>query len=250
MASTEVSAASWAKGSSRSRIEAVFFPLMALLIVATVVLGFARTFFLAPMYHNELPNSLVAVHGTVFSAWVALFAVQATLVPVGRVALHKRLGVAGAVLLGLVVLLGYLIMLEGVWRDVSRPGLDQTQIFSLNLVGFNVAVGLLSCGLVFRRDPQTHKRLMLLGTVALVGPAVVRWPFGFVALHPPVVGLVLDAFTIFTIALDLGTRGRVHRATLVGGAAIFVVPPIALSLSSTPALHHFLNWLHHALLKL
>ena len=94
----------------------------------------------------------------------------------GHLALHKRLGVAGAYLLGLVVLLGCVIMLEGVWREVSRPGLDGARIFSLNLIGFSVAVGLLTRGLLLRRDPQTHKRLMLLGTVALVGPAVVRWP--------------------------------------------------------------------------
>jgi hypothetical protein len=213
-------------------------------------LGFARTFFLGPMYHYELPNALVSVHGMVFSAWIALLAVQATLVPAGRIDLHKRLGVAGVYLLGFVVLLGCLIMLEGLWRDVSRPGLDGTRIFSLNLVGFCVAVALLSRGLLLRRDAQTHKRLMLLGTVPLLGPAVVRWPFGFVALHPPIVGLVLDGFTALTIAFDQGTRGRVHRATLLGGAAIFVTPPIALALSAAPFWDHSLNWLQQALLKM
>lgn len=250
MAFSEVSTASPAKQSSRSRAEAFFFPLMAVLIVATVLLGFARTFFLAPLYHYELPNPLVAVHGTVFSAWIALFAVQATLVPAERLDLHKRLGLAGVYLLGLVVLLGCLIMLEGLRRDVSLPGLDEARIFSLNLVGFSVAVALLWRGLLLRRDPQTHKRLMLLGTVVLVGPAVVRWPFGFVALHPPMVGLVLDGFTLLTMAFDLETRGRVHRATLAGGAAIFVVPPIALALSSALFFRDFLKWLQQALLKL
>jgi hypothetical protein len=133
MAFSEVSAAPPAKRSSRSRAEAFFFPLMAVLFVATVFLGFARTFFLAPMYHYELPSPLVAVHGAVFSAWIALFAVQATLAPAGRPDLHKRLGVAGAYLLGVVVLLGCLIMLEGLRSDVSRPGLDQPRIFALNL---------------------------------------------------------------------------------------------------------------------
>lgn len=185
MASSQVCANSVAKMSERRREEALFFPAMAVLIIVTVVLGFARTFFLAPMYHYQLPNALVALHGAVFSAWIALFAIQATLVPVGHLVLHRRIGVAGAYLLGLVVLLGCLIMLEGVQRDVSRPGLDQARIFSLNLVELTVAVTLLGRGLLLRRDAGAHKRLMLLGTVALLGPAVVRWPFAFVALHHP-----------------------------------------------------------------
>ncbi len=250
MTFSEVSAASPARRSARSRPEAFFFPLMAVLFIATVFLGFARTFFLAPMYHYEQPNLLVAVHGTIFSDWIALFAVQATLVPAGRSDLHKRLGVAGAYLFGLVVVLGCLIMLEGLRRDVSRPGLDQPRIFALNLVGLVVSVALLSRGLLLRRDAQAHKRLMLLGTVPLLGPAVVRWPFAFVALHPPMVGAVLDGFTVLTIAFDLGTQGRVQRATLVGGAAIFVAPPIALALSAAPFWPHFLDWLQRALLKL
>jgi len=223
---------------------------MAVLFIATVFLGFARTFFLAPMYHYELPNALVSVHGTVFSAWIVLFAVQATLVPAGRADLHKRLGVAGAYLFGIVVLLGCLIMLEGLRRDVSRPGLDEPRIFSLNLVGLVIAVALLSRGLLLRRDAQAHKRLMLLGTVPLLGPAVIRWPFAIVALHPPIVGLVLDGFTVLTIGFDLRTRGRIHRATLVGGTAIFLAPPIALFLSAAPFWGAAVNWLQQALWKL
>ncbi len=56
---------------------------MALPIIAAVFLGFARTFFLAPIYHYHLPNLLFAVHGTVFASWIALFGVQTRWWPLG-----------------------------------------------------------------------------------------------------------------------------------------------------------------------
>ena len=249
MAFSEASAAPPEKKSLRSRAEVFFFPLMAVLFIATVFVGFARTFFLGPMYNYVLPNLLVSVHGTVFSAWIVLFAVQATLVPAGRTDVHQRLGIAGAYLFGSVVLLGCLIMLEGLRRDVSRPGLDEPGIFSLNLVGLVIAIALIWRGLLLRRDAQAHKRLMLLGTVPLLGPAVIRWPFLIVALHPPIVGLVLDGFTALMICFDLRTRGRIHRATILGGVGIFLAPPLALILSGATFWRTAVNGLQQALWK-
>jgi hypothetical protein len=91
MLASEPTSVALASGSAHSRLANFFFPFMALLIVAAVFLGFARTFFLAPIYHYHLPNLLVAVHGIVFASWIALFAVQTSLVAAGRADLHKKL---------------------------------------------------------------------------------------------------------------------------------------------------------------
>ena len=92
--------------------------------------------------------------------------------------------------------------------------------------------------------------MMLLGTVSLLGPAVVRWPFAFVALNPPAVGLVLDAFALLTIAFDIGTLRRVHRATLYGAAGIFLEGPMGILLAALPSWRSILGWLQHALVRL
>src|ERR1700684_1894972 len=101
MATSEASSAAFASRPARLRLEQIFFPFMALLIIAAVLLGFSRTFFLAPLYNYHFPNLLVAVHGVVFASWIALFAIQTSLVAVGRVDLHKKLGLLGAILVGL-----------------------------------------------------------------------------------------------------------------------------------------------------
>jgi len=238
---TSVSPAALAGKFARLRLADLFFPFMALLIIASVFLGFARTFFLAPLYHYHLPNLLVALHGILFSSWIALFAVQASLVPAGRVDLHKKLGVVGAILVALVFLMGQAVMVEGLRRggDAFR-GQDEAQVLALDEVGLVISLAVFTAGLLLRRQPAAHKRLMLFGTLGMLGPAIARWPFALVLVKPSVVGLVLLAFALLPIAFDLLTMRRVHRATWLGAITLLITPPIALRLAATPFWHHLL----------
>jgi hypothetical protein len=246
MAASEAGSVALASSSARPRLEQLFFPFMALLIIAAVFLGFARTFFLAPMYHYHLPNLLVAVHGVVFASWIGLFAIQTSLVAAGRVDLHRKLGAFGAILVGLVFIMAYAVMLEGLHRGFSFPGQkllsarDQAQILALDLVGVNVSFAMFAAGLLLRRSPEFHKRLMLFGTLGMIGPAIARWPFAFIASNPPIVGLVTQSFAVAIIVFDLLTKRRVHRATWVGTATLFAVPLIAIPMSATPFWQHLL----------
>jgi len=247
MSASQASSATFAPRAAHLRLETIFFPCMALLIIAAVVLGFARTFFLAPIYHYHLPNLLVAVHGVVFASWIALFAIQTSLVAVGRVDLHKKLGLLGAVLLGLVFTMAYAVMLEGLHRGFAPLEQGEAQILALDVVGINVSFAMFVSGLLLRGNPAAHKRLMLYGTIGMIGPAIARWPFAFIAAKPPLVGIVMQIFGVAVIAFDLLTTRRVHRATWVGTATLFMVPLIAMPLSSMPFWHRLLASLKHHL---
>jgi hypothetical protein len=124
----------------------------------------------------------------------------------------------------------------GVWPDT--PG--EAQILALDVVGVNVSFGMFVAGLLLRGKPEFHKRLMLFGTIGMVGPAIARWPFALIASKPPVVGLVLQSFGLVTILFDVLTKRRVHRAPWVGVATLFMVPLIAIPMSGTPFWHHLL----------
>jgi hypothetical protein len=254
LAASGASSATLASRHARLRLERFFFPFMALLIAGAVFLGFARTFFLAPIYHYHLPNLLVAVHGVVFVSWIGLFAVQTSLVAAGRVDLHRKLGLLGAVLVGLVFTMAYAVMLEGVHRGFTVPGQesisaqDQAQILALDVVGINVSFAMFVAGLLLRRNPETHKRLMLFGTIGMIGPAIARWPFAFIASKPPLVGIVMQALGVIVIAFDLLTTRRVRRATWVGVATLFLVPVLAIPMSTAPFWFHFLAWLKQLLI--
>ena len=253
MATSDLTSGAFAQSPLRIRMERFFFPFMALLIIAAVFLGFARTFFLAPLYRYHLPNLLVAIHGVVFASWIALFAVQTSLVALGRTGLHRKLGILGAILVGLVFAMAYAVMLEGVHRNFTIPGQesitprDRAQILALDTVGINASFAMFVAGLLLRRSPQTHKRLMLFGTIAMVGPAIARWPFAFIASKPPLVGIIMQLLGIAVLAFDLLTSRRVHRATWLGVATLFLVPLIAIPLSGTPFWLNFLESLKQAL---
>src|SRR6476661_6927688 len=90
------------------RYDNLFFSAMALLILATVFLGFARTYYLAGMIRAPLPAFIIHLHGAAFSCWILLLVTQTALVSAGRVDIHRRLGVLGFLLACSMVVLGVL----------------------------------------------------------------------------------------------------------------------------------------------
>ena len=91
----------------------LFYGGMAVAMGLTVFAGFASTYYLRLLTGGPKATlsggpftTLVYVHGTLFTAWVLLFIVQTALVASRRVAVHRRLGVAGAVLAAAMVAAG------------------------------------------------------------------------------------------------------------------------------------------------
>src|SRR5260370_42612165 len=96
---------------------------MAILMLATVLLGFARSYFLAGLFRAPLPNWLIHLHGAAFSSWLLLLIVQTSLVASGRVDLHKRLGLLGFGLAILMIVLGILAATDSLRRASGGPAL-------------------------------------------------------------------------------------------------------------------------------
>ncbi len=83
------------------------FASMAGLILLTVFIGFARTYYSAGVFNAHLPSLLVHFHGAIFTYWVLLFIAQITLVSAGRIRWHMRRGIFGVILAVLMVLVGF-----------------------------------------------------------------------------------------------------------------------------------------------
>lgn len=47
-----------------------------------------------------------------------------------------------------------------------------------------------------RRQPATHKRLILLATITLIDAAIGRWPVAVLQAHPPLMGVVELGFVV------------------------------------------------------
>ena len=109
----------------RALTERRFFTGMALAILATVFVGFSRSFFLRPLF-PELPSpseTIFYVHGAVFTAWIVLFVAQTSLVAGGRTELHRKIGPFGAVLAVAMVVLGTVAALIAARRATGFVGI-------------------------------------------------------------------------------------------------------------------------------
>jgi hypothetical protein len=56
------------------RFDNLFFSGMAVVILVSVFVGFAHSYYLAGVFKAPLPNLLVHIHGAAFSCWIALVA--------------------------------------------------------------------------------------------------------------------------------------------------------------------------------
>lgn len=220
-----------------------FYVGIALAIAITVFAGFAPTYYLRYYYQSTPLRGLLHLHGVVFTAWVLLFLTQATLVSAGRVALHRRLGVAGAVLAGLVVVVGTTTALANASAGRSPLGVPPLSFLAVPFFDMVVFAGLVATGLWYRRRTDIHKRLVTLATIALLGAPIARLPFGAAMVGLPGVFALADLFIVACIAYDLTTLRRVHPATLWGGLAIVISQPLRLAISGTGVWLGFAGWI-------
>jgi hypothetical protein len=232
---------------SRWTAERRFFTGMAIAMLLAAYVGFARSFFLRPLF-PEWPSPtepIFYVHGVFFSAWCVLLVAQATLVGVGRTDLHRRLGVFGVVIATAMVILGVAGALVAANRPtgfngVPVPPLQFLVVPLFDMVFFSVFFGL---GIANRGNPQSHKRWMVLATVTLLGAAFARWPYVWKIGNPFAYYGLADLFIVALAFWDLRTRRRLHPVTLWGGLALIVSQPARLALSGTAAWLAFAGWL-------
>jgi hypothetical protein len=228
--------------------ERLFYSGMALAMVATILIGFAPSYYLRGTLDTWTPAPLLPMtplshlHGLLFSGWTLLFVAQTLLVGAGRPDIHRKLGLVGFALLPAMIVVGVLASLYGAIRHAGPPFIPPLQFLAVPLFDVPVFAGLIGWALWKRRDAQTHKRLMLIAMVGMMGPAIGRLPMpGF--LPPPVVIFGLpDLYLLALVGWDLATRGRLHKATLWGGAFLIGSQVLRVAVMTTPAWLAFAAW--------
>lgn len=223
------------------RHDRLFYGGMAIAMGLTVFAGFASTYYVR--FFTGGPKStltkgpftaLVHVHGALFTAWVLLFIVQTALVASRRVAVHRRLGVAGAMLAAAMVLAGTFVAIATAARGSAPAGLDPLAFLVIPIFDMVLFATFVTTALALRRDKEAHKRLMLLAYVSIVVAAVARLP-GVLPLGPPVFFGLSFLFVVVAGIYDFLSRGRVHKVYLWGGALIVASVPVRLAISGTGA---------------
>lgn len=188
------------------------FALLALVVAAA---GFFTTF-IRPVWRSEFHGPVLAhVHGAFVLGWLLLFLAQVLLVKTARVSQHRKLGWAGLAIVPGVIMTTIAMGVYAMHRDLAAGGGEVA--FSSLLGSFTSSVifsALFTAGVVYRRKPDFHKRLMLLATLAILWPAFFRLRHYFPGAPRPDIwfGFVLGQVVPVTLAMihDKVTLGRMH----------------------------------------
>jgi FtsH-binding integral membrane protein len=224
------------------RYDHLFFSGMALIILATVFAGFARTYYLAGVFQAPLPSLIIHLHGAAFSCWILLLVTQTSLVSAGRVDIHRRLGIAGFFLGGLMVILGVMAATDSLVRRGGPVGRDPQAFYIIPLTDMVFFATVLFFAFRNRRDSAAHKRFIYVATNALLIAAIARVPIAFSYRKIFIATLLSDIFLLALVAYDLWSTHKIHRATLWAGGFLIFIQQIRLPIGKTAAWHAFANW--------
>ena len=219
----------------------LFYGGMAVAMGLTVFAGFSATYYLRffaggpkATFSGGPFTSLVHVHGALFTAWVFLFIAQTALVAGRRVAVHRRLGVAGAVLAAAMIVAGTSTAIAAAARGSAPPDVDPLAFLVIPLFDMILFASFVIAALALRRDKEVHKRLMLLAYISIIVAAVARLP-GVLRGGPPLFFGLSFLFVVMAGIYDYLSRRRVHKVYLWGAAVIAVSVPLRIVISKTGA---------------
>ena len=189
---------------------------MSLLMLLIVLVGFAPNYFLRGAIFAHLPSLLVHLHGAVFSTWIVLFVIQSSLISAGNIGLHRKLGVLGGVIAGLMMVLGVLAPFGTLRRAAVLPSFFTPASFLIDdIIGILIFGAFVMVAIWKRNNAGAHKRIMLIANVMLMPPALGRIPL--MENHPALIGVIPLGMIVALLVFDLFTGQRPLAVTVIGG---------------------------------
>lgn len=213
-----------------------FFVRLAWILSAVIVVGFGQHAALGRVDIPAIPV-WVHLHGLLMLTWLGLFITQNRLAASGNLALHRKLGWLGAFLVCAIVGVACFAGVMSLALHRSPPFFSAPYFLALTLTDTMAFGGLVLAGITNRRDTETHRRLIMGGTIVILEPAFGR------LLPAPLIGGELTEWIIMAIQLgvvgaialnDRKTLGRVHTATF-SVAVVIAISHVLVTLASKSA---------------
>ena len=218
----------------------VFFGAMTGLTFAVIFVGFARTFFLKPLFDTPALSPLLHLHGVVATLFPLLMIAQVLWIRARNYQLHRTLGMVGVVVAVLFVITAAVVVI-----GKPRPTEAARAILILpmhQLVIFSLFV---AAGIRFRREAASHKRLMYIATFITVMTGMRRLQTLLDITTSPyqtlVVAVALLLLPLFVY--DAFTLRRIHPVTWGGTLLVFAAIPLHSVVGYTAGWQNFADWL-------
>jgi hypothetical protein len=227
----------------RKSAERRFYIGAAVVALLVVLTGFARSYYLKGAFGAPELTALKHLHGLVMTAWFTLFFVQVMLVETGRTPVHRKLGVVGAIVAVLVVVVGTTTALVGA-KNGATPGPPPLVFLAIPLGDMVVFSVLVTAAILYRKRSDIHKRLMLTATLGILGAAVARIPIDFLqAGGLPAFFGVVDVLLLAFVAIDTVKNRRLHPAFIAGVLVVIGSQAARFLIAGTPQWTTFARWL-------
>jgi hypothetical protein len=212
-----------------------FYSVAGVLILAMTFVGFMPFYTRAEGFAGRKIAAdlfaLVALHGAFMTAWVVIFLAQALLISSRKRLIHMRLGWGGVgVALGISIT-GFMIAVKSVrpTPDFQFWGMAYKQFMLVMLSEITLFTLFVLSGVLWRRRPERHRAMMLLGSLSILAGATVRTPVlfpifgesGWAGIFGPV--FVLGALFLLVRSLVKKTFDRWFAA----GYAVMIVVYVA-----------------------
>ena len=183
---------------------------------------------LAGVFKAPLPSLIIHIHGVVFSSWILLLLAQTSLVAVGRVDLHRPLGLLGFGLACLLVIVGLLAATDSLARHFAagEPGVGARAFYAIPITDMLIFATLIYFAFRQRFNPSAHKRLILIATITLLDAAFGPWPIPVAWWDLRVAQMCCYALLLLLIAYDLWSTRKVQRATLFASLLLVVLQQV------------------------
>jgi uncharacterized membrane protein YozB (DUF420 family) len=213
----------------RQGVNRWFYIIVALVMILLNVVAFGPSIVNPSERRVPLPLSpLVTVHAIVSVAWLLLLLTQATLIASRRVAIHRHLGMIGAGLTVVFVVLGFFSVVEQARRgfdlsgDIGRvplpPGVTLMAATVAQLFFFLEFAILVGAALCYRHRPSVHRRLILLAVLGGLTPTPVAHVIGhWLSFQPWALVFFPASFVAFTslsAIYDRLSQGRIDPVSL------------------------------------
>jgi hypothetical protein len=229
-----VSVTAWSPARDR-KIYVVWIGVVWAAILAGFGMDLAR-------YVGEAPSPpfILHFHAAVYVLWLGLVTLQIFWVEMGNLRRHKQLGWLTVAVSVLMVPLGLAAALVDQVRQATHPDYAP-QFLALEFEEMFAFSAFMIAGVIFRRNPAAHKRLMILSAVAISDAGFARiWLIGIKAQIPGPFGWWIQYFWgIFLIliamgAWDLWRWRRIHPAVLFGAALLWTGEIVTTILNLSP----------------
>lgn len=224
-----------------------YFLTAAYLSLAVVIIGFWKTFIVPSFKGTFVAPPVIYIHGALLFAWTLFLVLQSILIRRKNLKLHRKIGWAGPVLMMGVAVSTIVAGVYVLHRDIAAGGDHIAMSSFLGTVTTSIIfVALVTVGIMYRRRPEVHKRLMLLAMISIIWAAFGRFRHYFPPFEQAMlVFQVIVPLSMIVIAMlwEKFTKGRIHPVYFIVGVPLIAETITETLLFDTPVWQSVSRWI-------